>query len=876
MARNIMDLPTEMILSVFKHLSLPSRAAFARVSKRANRLVTEELYKLDDKNTVPKKAGAAAGSALMSELQYALSKTDNEDGEQLMLRILKGSLKAIKRSPERQAAALIHCCTFGFERSLRILLDAGIPPDPSHDLVRQYSMVPLFAAIENGHINIIRRMIKAGASLRRYDFDCTAEIIRLAPKAIVREIMQGLNLEILSEKQDNLLHRACTDSEWTREDVKVLLDHGISPYHVNSARQTPVAYCFFEATKSSREEAEILDLLLKHDNRITNSPCDEDYHPLHIACEEGTKEMVQLLLSRGANPNYQNPVNGQSALHALSQRKEQTPVILAALVNAGLSLDTDAYSFRVFMLKALEQSWTRYLEFIHQNCLDHLKRMDCYDLLFKGAVVAGDIDTMQTMISSDVVDINSNAYEATALMAACTAGREQVVEFLLNEGGFSNVNYKNPQKLTAIHAAIKRGSSAEGIIRLLLPSTDFDNTPETKSNSTPLTDAAVALTGEVFSLLVQKYIQSRPSKKEFTRALTEAFVDAMSADNQGTAEAIIHYIKDMQLAVEDDHAFLFAAIDDGCEEIAHLLIDNDLTLDTPFGTHTPLMCAIDHGYSDIALRLIERGVDLHAKSLDGETALIRACADDDPDTGNADVVRELIHRQVNLNATDIVGEAAIDYAVLSCNASAVYQLLEARANVTSKLLRTAAKGTEKGILKALLRVGPKRNINAYGPSKWNTPLCCAASSGSDKMVRTLIENGAAVNQRNKAHQTPLSVAAIQGELLVVEALLEAGAIVDAADSQGETPLSWAVQNGHADVAWLLIRHGANTGMHRANERTLLHVAAERQDASMVSALMYGGCSPFVTDGQGRTPLQLAENDAVLAALYSSHPAVYAR
>jgi hypothetical protein len=79
MARNILDLPNEMILSIFKNLSLPARAAFASVSKKANKLVSEELYKLEDNNTVSMKALKAADIDSMSELKYAISET--ADGE---------------------------------------------------------------------------------------------------------------------------------------------------------------------------------------------------------------------------------------------------------------------------------------------------------------------------------------------------------------------------------------------------------------------------------------------------------------------------------------------------------------------------------------------------------------------------------------------------------------------------------------------------------------------------------------------------------------------------------------------------------------------------------------------------------------------------
>jgi ankyrin repeat protein len=78
-------------------------------------------------------------------------------------------------------------------------------------------------------------------------------------------------------------------------------------------------------------------------------------------------------------------------------------------------------------------------------------------------------------------------------------------------------------------------------------------------------------------------------------------------------------------------------------------------------------------------------------------------------------------------------------------------------------------------------------INARGVNG-ETPLWCAAMTGSVGAVEALIELGADVDLPNEEGATPVDVAAQEGHLGVVKALASVGADVNLPDRNGWSPV----------------------------------------------------------------------------------------
>jgi ankyrin repeat protein len=175
--------------------------------------------------------------------------------------------------------------------------------------------------------------------------------------------------------------------------------------------------------------------------------------------------------------------------------------------------------------------------------------------------------------------------------------------------------------------------------------------------------------------------------------------------------------------------------------------------------------------------------------------------------------------------------------------------------------------------RSLIEEGADLNeIDAWG----ETTLHYAAYQGHRDVVNLLIGKGAHVDSRNALSETPLHAAtrggqrnrkevaklliekgadvslhsaAGFGDLARVKSLIEEGANVNAENLKGDAPIDIAMMSNRKDVVELLIEKGAELSMH---------VAAYLGDIDKVKSFIETGTSVNVELGRGgRTPLYLA-------------------
>ncbi|XP_048794003.1 ankyrin repeat and SOCS box protein 3 [Lagopus muta] len=160
-----------------------------------------------------------------------------------------------------------------------VLLEAGVDPDQ----VTTESNTPLFLAVENGHVDVVRFLIQNGASVEGSHSWSGWNSLHQAAFQQHIEIMK-----ILLEK---------------RADIECKDDFGITP--------------LFVAAQYGRLES--LRTLISHGADI-NCQAKDRATPLLIAAQEGHAKCVELLLSEGADPNlYCNEDNWQLPIHAAAE-----------------------------------------------------------------------------------------------------------------------------------------------------------------------------------------------------------------------------------------------------------------------------------------------------------------------------------------------------------------------------------------------------------------------------------------------------------------------------------------------------------------------------------------------------------------------------
>lgn len=88
-----------------------------------------------------------------------------------------------------------------------------------------------------------------------------------------------------------------------------------------------------------------------------------------------------------------------------------------------------------------------------------------------------------------------------------------------------------------------------------------------------------------------------------------------------------------------------------------------------------------------------------------------------------------------------------------------------------------------------------------------TPLILAASAGREKVVNTLLNEGANVNAATVDGHSALQYAASKNWKSICVALLEKDANVNIADKRGATPLHRSASKGNTSIVKLLMEYG---------------------------------------------------------------------
>lgn len=171
-----------------------------------------------------------------------------------------------------------------------------------------------------------------------------------------------------------------------------------------------------------------------------------------------------------------------------------------------------------------------------------------------------------------------------------------------------------------------------------------------------------------------------------------------------------------------------------------------------------------------------------------------------------------------------------------------------------QLIQAAGHG-DIAAVKSLLDQGADVNAkDRHGvPALW-----LASKMNHPDIVRQLLERGADVNAKDRDGVTALmaasSFALSGGKRDVVRQLLEKGADVDAKDKSAVTALIYAAGEDDPDVVRLLLDKGADVNAKDKDGKTALIWASKYGQLEHVSPLLDKGADPNAKDDQGKTAL----------------------
>lgn len=219
-----------------------------------------------------------------------------------------------------------------------------------------------------------------------------------------------------------------------------------------------------------------------------------------------------------------------------------------------------------------------------------------------------------------------------------------------------------------------------------------------------------------------------------------------------------------------------------------------------------------------------------------------------------------------INANDRFGHSPLHYAAYRGNAYIVDYLLRnggdpnTRGNHLSTPLHSAAWGKNQEVVELLLEDGADvdaqtdeqetpimtatlrgqlemaetllaLSANAHGVDKYGSNLMdLAGASGNKQLVELLSNVGVKISN-------PLHLAAGTGDFTTIKSLLESGHAINEKDSFGATPLLIATVAGREEMVDYLIEHSADPTIEAKDGYSMLHAAAFSGKKSLVRKML---------------------------------------
>jgi ankyrin repeat protein len=462
--------------------------------------------------------------------------------------------------------------------------------------------------------------------------------------------------------------------------------------------------------------------------------------PLHLAVRCGHAEIVELLLSKGVDPNERNAYK-QGALHIAAERGHAN--LVKILVDYGADINGEKEGFRhppLCYASNAEVAEALIKNGADVNWKDERRSTPLHSIAWKGKTAAAEV------LIAYGADVNAkDSSGRTPLHQAAEQGKKEMVELLIVKG--ADINARHGGK-TALNRLVMEDRHASAIA-------DRKATAETLlSHGADYNIYDVAWIGDVER--VRRLLEEDPS---------------LANDGSNVNREPV----------------LFAAVREGHSAIAELLLDNGVELNVNDKyKEPPLHVAAYGGHKEVAAVLIRKGADVNQKGAHGEMALHWAAA-----KGHCEAARLLVEEGTDVNAKTDKQRMDMD-AIVETEADVVcwrLKYLESR----ERQKQAIAAGRSCQIMGELRIAFAEKD----------TALHSAAQRGHREIAELLLENGADVNATNRWGQTPLHYAVVFQHAEAVEVLLGAGAYPDVRMLDGSTAHDLASKVKDARLAEML-------------------------------------------------------------------------
>ncbi|MAS20098.1 MAG: hypothetical protein CMF34_07490 [Leeuwenhoekiella sp.] len=385
---------------------------------------------------------------------------------------------------------------------------------------------------------------------------------------------------------------------------------------------------------------------------------------------------------------------------------------------------------------------------------------------------------------------------------------------------------------------------------------------------------------------------------------------------------------DIDKLVFEGRHYLHIAANDGNDQLVDYLLENGSDIDfLDANGHTAFTFAGFQGHltKDMIDAFIKHGIDLNKKypEKDGANILLISI----PYDKDLTITDYLVSKGVSINSVDDDGNTAFNHAAKIGSVPMMKTLLERGVTYTDEALLIASQGTYRSAndIEVYYYLVDDLGVSPTLTSEegQNVLHAIAKKNDQDEVINYFLSKGVDVNQQDEDGNTPFLNAAGGRSFKAVELMFSylAEGVVNATNAQGQTALMLAAGSNAPEAVSFLIENGAEVALkdkrgndagfylidsYRAPRRgrgpttesnaqnpveaklktllaagyaintlqeantSLLHLAAEKNELTLVKPLVDNGIDLNVVNDNGNTALHIAamkaENEKILALL----------
>ena len=409
------------------------------------------------------------------------------------------------------------------------------------------------------------------------------------------------------------------------------------------------------------------------------------------------------------------------------------------------------------------------------------------------ACKAGHEEVVQTLVLGGA-NVQNSKNGRTALIQASKNGHYQVVEILLKKGADPNIH--DNDGWTALIVA--SDNDHQQVVELLLEKQVDPNVQNSKNGRTALIQASQNGHYQVVEILLQK--GADPNIHD-----NDALIASSETGHQQVVELLLEKQVDPNVRnSKNGRTALLQASQNGHYQVVEVLLKHDADPNIHAGDEevTALLFASQKGYYQVVDILLNKGADPNFRNKDGRTALMFASQE-----GHSHIIEVLLRYNANPHYFVTIDGVSIDSLALAAMSGNIECL-----NIFLKHTELSLKSLSMG---------------------WY----CACLYGHGPIIRLLSNRLDIVSD-----QTDLIISCAEGDLgSVVDQLMSGKITPDAEFIHGVTPLMISSSCGHTDIVDALITAGANVIKTDEFGDTALDFAeGAKQDATKNILLQHGG------------------------------------